>query len=687
VAILAWVEAMNSLENFKKSGIGRRIALLVAVSVFSAMIMLAAFLSTMQVKRDIEAKRTAMEDTAYVFASAIADNVESRDRAQIQRVLRSIARVPAILHITVVDETDAIIAQMGNITFLQSDLVGGEPNIFTMLTKGNLPITVNIIRGGQTVGKLYLIADITDIRSKLFWTLLTTLLASLGAALLAFPISRPLQHKISAPIIALTKAMTNVRETRIFKPAEIKNAAGETRSLVDSFNSMISDIQSRDVAMQRLAYFDPLTGLPNRVHFQKMLDEVFAKSGEMKSAAVILADIDNFHAINDAMGHSIGDAVLLNIAALFKEEAGENFHIARLGGDEFAILMPGVATQNEAQIELARFIAALYQPVKILDHELHITASIGVVLLPEHASNTGDVQRHMDLALYDAKQSGTGCVSFFRPEMVERIKAETELAQGLRIALVNNELEVHFQPVVSLSSGLTEGFEALARWKHPTKGYIPPMKFIPVAEKSGLISAIGDWILRASCVQAKAWKDAGQPQRFVAINISAAQILQVGFLDSVRNILRETQLPPELLCLELTESLFVGKSMLTVQKMLAEFKSLGIRTALDDFGTGYSSLSYLEHLPFDKLKIDRAFVSGMQQGQKNIELMKGIINLAHALGMSVVAEGAETVAEVSLLRQLNADTVQGYAYAKPEAAEQALARANEIDQQAIKAVA
>jgi diguanylate cyclase (GGDEF)-like protein len=678
---------MHNLENFKKSGIGRRIAHLVALSVFSAMVMLAVFLSTMQVKQDIEAKRIAIEDTAYVFASAIADNVESRDRAQIQRVLRSIARVPTILHITVADETGAIIAQMGNITFLQSDLVGGKPGIFTMLTKGNLPIAVNIIRGGQIVGKLYLIADISDIRRELFWTLLTTLLASLGAALLAFPISRPLQHKISAPIIALTNAMTNVRETRIFKPTEIRNADGETRSLVESFNSMINYIQSRDVAMQRLAYFDPLTGLPNRVHFQKMLDEVFAQSGELTSATVILADIDNFHAINDAMGHSIGDAVLLNIAALFKEEAGENFRVARLGGDEFAILMPGVASQNEAQIELARFIAALYQPVKILDHELHITASIGVVLLPEHASNGGDVQRHMDLALYDAKQSGTGHVSFFRPEMVERIKAETELAQGLRNALVNNELEVHFQPVVSLSSGLTEGFEALARWRHPTKGYIPPIKFIPVAEKSGLISAIGDWILRASCVQAKAWKDAGQPHRFVAINISAAQILQVGFLDSVRKILRETQLPPELLCLELTESLFVGKSMFTVQKMLAEFKALGIRTALDDFGTGYSSLSYLEHLPFDKLKIDRAFVSGMQQGQKNIELMKGIINLAHALGMSVVAEGAETVAEVSLLRQLNADTVQGYAYAKPAAAEQALARANEIDQQAKKAVA
>jgi EAL domain-containing protein (putative c-di-GMP-specific phosphodiesterase class I) len=221
-------------------------------------------------------------------------------------------------------------------------------------------------------------------------------------------------------------------------------------------------------------------------------------------------------------------------------------------------------------------------------------------------------------------------------------------------------------------------------WKCSTKGYIPPFKFIPVAEKSGLISELGDWILRASCVQAKAWLDAGEAPRTVAVNVSAAQILQVGFLENVRKTLEETQLPPHLLCIELTESLFVGKSMVTVSKMLSAVKSMGILTALDDFGTGYSSLSYLESLPFDKLKIDRAFVSAMNNGQKNIDLTKGIINLAHALGMTVVAEGAETQVELALLKALNADTVQGYVFAKPTAAAEALATANAIDARALR---
>jgi diguanylate cyclase (GGDEF)-like protein len=428
-----------------------------------------------------------------------------------------------------------------------------------------------------------------------------------------------------------------------------------------------------------LAYYDALTGLPNRAHFQKMLDQMFADPNQMKPATVFLADIDNFHAINDAMSHAIGDAVLLNIAAIFKDEITEDMKIARLDGDEFAFIVPGIETQQEAESAVARFISTLYQPIEILGNELHITASVGVALVPQHAQSSSDVYRHINLALQEAKRAGIGRVAFFKPELAERIKEEADLGKGLRIALSNNELEVHYQPIVNQKSETVDGFEALARWKHPIKGYIPPFKFIPVAEKSGLISALGDWILRASCLQAKLWIDQGNRPRTVAVNISAAQILQSGFLDSVRRILEETQLPPHLLCLELTESLFVGKSMHKVSAMLQSFKDMGITTALDDFGTGYSSLSYLEHLPIDKLKIDRSFVSAMEKGQKNIDLVNGIINLAHSLGMVVVAEGAETEKEVAILQSLKTDAIQGYFYSKPMAAFEALAKATEID--------
>ncbi len=664
------------------TGIGRRIAKLVAYSVFAAMIILAVLLSVLQVKETFESKRAGLEATAFVFASAIADHVETRNSSEIQRVLRSVARVPSVLNAAALDRTGVTIAQMGNATFLRSDLINSNQSTLEMLTKGFLPISVDIRRGGEVVGSLVLLADVSEVRFHLLWNLMTTILGSLVAAGFAVQISRPLQRKITAPLVALTKAITKVRDTRSFEVANIEGAQGETKVLVESFNGMIDDIRTRDQAMQKLAYFDPLTGLPNRVHFQKIVDELFSNPDGPKTAALFVADIDNFHAINDAMGHSIGDAMLMNVAALFKDEAGETAQIARLGGDEFAICVPNIATVAEAELQLARFISTLYQPVKLLGQELHITVAVGAIVVPLQATTASEAQRYLNLALHEAKNLGAGRVCFYRQELAENIKVEAELAQGLRLALNNNELQVHYQPVVDLKTKRVSGFEALARWNHPTKGFISPARFIPVAEKSGMISELGDWILLKSCRQAKAWIDAGQSPRTVAVNISAAQIIQAGFMGKVRAALAQSGLPAELLCLELTESLFVGKSMTTVEKILYQLREIGVRTALDDFGTGYSSLSYLENLPFDKLKIDRAFVSGMKGGRKSIDLMKGIINLAHALGMSVVAEGAESLNEVETLRELDADSVQGYAYAKPAPADQALAIANQIDEQA-----
>jgi diguanylate cyclase (GGDEF)-like protein len=679
-------QRLDSLMQTKsgKLGIGNKIAKLVAIAIFVAMMIVAAILSVMQVQQTVATKRLDLEGTAYVFASAIADHVEVKDRAAIQSVLRSVARVPSILHASALDRNHELIAHMGSVSFLASDMIDSNASIVAMLSKGLLPVEVDIRRGGQVVGSLVLIANISDVRGILYRNLLTTILAALAAACLAVPLSRPLQRKITTPLVTLTSAMAKVRDTRSFQPAQIEGAEGEIKQLVESFNGMIDDIHTRDQAMQKLAYYDPLTGLPNRVHFQKIVDEHFADINPEKSALLFIADIDNFHAINDALGHSIGDALIMTVAALFKDEVGERGKVARLGGDEFVVYIPGVATISEGETEIARFIATLYQPIKLLGQELHITTAIGAVILPLHAKSSGEAQRNLNLAAHEAKHLGPSRVSFFQQALADNIKDEAELANGLRIALIKKELEVFYQPIVDLKSKKVAGFEALCRWKHPVKGYIPPFKFIPVAEKSGLISELGDWILHASCVQAKAWLDAGHLNRTVSVNVSAAQILQVGFIEKVQATLQKTGLPPHLLCLELTESLFVGKSMHIVTNMLAALKELGVLTALDDFGTGYSSLSYLESLPFDKLKIDRAFVSAMNSGQKNIDLVKGIINLAHALGISVVAEGAETATELALLRSLNADTVQGYVYAKPTPAAEALAIANAIDAQTQK---
>jgi diguanylate cyclase (GGDEF)-like protein len=664
----------------KSNMIGKKIASLVALSVFSAMILLATFLGFTQLKSEVQQKRSALEATALVYASALADDIYIENRSGAQQTLRSIARLPLVLHAAAINSKGETIAAMGNVTFLTTDQTSDDPGIFELLTKGNLPVSVAIIKGSETVGDLVILGDIRDIRSNLFWTLSTTFLASIVAALLAFPISAPLRGRIVNPIVSLTTAMKRMRETRSFETTTVAGAEGETRVLVETFNSMIGDIHQRDASLRKLAYFDPLTGLPNRANFQRNLDELF-HDGNLKSSVFFVFDIDNFHAINDALGHSIGDALLMDVAARLHSEVPEGGSIARLGGDEFGVYIPNINGLMEAQNALAKLQATLYAPLKFLGHEIHVSASCGAVLVPQNAKSSSQVQRQLDLALHDAKKMGVGRVSFFRKEFIDVLTEEAELIKGLRTALAENHLTAYFQPVVNLNTGYVEGFEALARWNDPVKGFISPAHFIPAAEKSGLISTLGTQILKVACKQAKLWKDAGRPDWTVAVNVSAAQIMQAGFIEQVREILEETQVPPHLLCLELTESLFVGKSMAIVQNMLHEFRILGIKTALDDFGTGYSSLSYLEHLPFDKLKIDRAFVHNAQEGTKNTELLKGIINLAHGLGMIVVAEGAETKMELDMLRKLKADSAQGYVIAKPMPADQATLAADLHDQQ------
>lgn len=659
--------------------ISKKIASLVALSVFSAMILLATFLGFTQLKTEVQQKRSALEATALIYASALADDIYTENRQGAQQTLRSIARLPLVLHAAAINSKGETIAAMGNVTFLTTDQASGDPGFLELLTKGNLPISVAIIKGSETVGDLVILGDIRDIRSNLFWTLLTTLVASVVAALLAFPISAPLRGRIVNPIVSLTTAMKRMRETRSFETTTIVGAEGETRVLVETFNSMIGDIHQRDASLRKLAYFDPLTGLPNRANFQRKLEELF-QDGNLKPSAFFVFDIDNFHAINDALGHGIGDALLMDVAARLHSEIPEGSSIARLGGDEFVVYIPNINDVTEAQNALAKLQATLYTPLKLLGHEIHVSAACGAVLAPQNAADPSQVQRQLDLALHDAKKSGVGRVAFFRKELIDVLTQEAELVKGLRNALAENQITAYFQPVVNLNTGYVEGFEALARWNDPVKGFVPPAQFIPAAEKSGLISTLGTQILKVACKQAKLWKDAGRPDWTVAVNVSAAQIMQAGFIEQVREILEETQVPPHLLCLELTESLFVGKSMAFVQNMLREFRILGIKTALDDFGTGYSSLSYLEHLPFDKLKIDRAFVHNAQEGTKNTELLKGIINLAHGLGMIVVAEGAETQVELDMLRKLKADFVQGYVIAKPMPAEQATIAADLHDQ-------
>ncbi len=650
---------------FDMSRIGRRIVALVLVSVTLSTLTLTGSFLWLQLRDSIAARRAAIQGTGYVFASAIADEVEAGNQQAILHALRSIRRVPDVRQVIAIDSAGREIASLGAVSMLQSDIVGEKTGWYSLLTRGWFPVVTDIVKAGKPVGRLLIVADIRSFRSHVAQAAIVTLFAAFAAGGLGVAAAVRLQRRISGPIASLTRAMTHIRSARDYSLKVEHESDDETGVLVDAFNGMISEIGYRDESMRRLAHFDPLTGLANRGAFQRHFESVLSAQTD---AVLFLLDLDQFKSVNDSYGHSAGDSLLMDVASRFKEECPDNLFLVRLGGDEFAVVATGIATESDAQTALAPLIASLLRPVDIFGRQILIGASVGVAMIPRDGNTTADLLRRADLALYQAKREGRGRVMFYRPWLDEDMQLRTSLAEDLREAIELGQLEAHYQPQVNIQTGEVDGFESLLRWRHPVHGDVSPSKFVPIAESNGLICSLGHWILRESCRQAKAWIDEGLDIRKMSVNVSIAQIRQARFELEVEQILLETRLAPSMLCLEITESLFADTSLMRVQTVLESLKGVGVKLAIDDFGTGYSSLSYLNGLPFDELKIDRAFISGIGSNASKHRLLKGMIELGHALDLSVIAEGAESEDEVGVLRGMGAEQVQGFVYSRPVAA-------------------
>lgn len=665
----------------RKHSIGRRISNLVVISTGVAMMIVTLILSAYQIQNSVAARRAELVSTSYVYASAIAEDLANGNKPGIDRVFHSTAHLHDVVSVYAVDSNDDVISSSGAFAMLTHDLVNSNSNFLDILAGGRMPVSVDVVRGGLHVGRLVMVGDISMIRNQLFHSILATMLAGVTALAVAKFFSTRLQRKVTEPIVKLTQSMAALTRAHRYEPTEIANAEGETRELVASFNGMITEIRNRDEALQKLAYFDTLSGLPNRANFLQALEAGLSGEAQLGGAnlAVYVINIDNFSALNDTIGQKLADALLAGVAGLFAEAVQPGQLLARLSADEFALIAPDIHSIDEANRALAPFVASLYQPLDIEGQAIHLTAGVGFALAPQQGTTASEVLRHANLALAEAKRQGAGRVVPYFPELGERTEDEAAIERGLRQALDNHEIEVHYQPIVSTENALVEGFEALMRWHRADGSFVPPFKFIPVAEKAGLINGLGRWIMRQACQDAAGWIKQGHAPRFVSVNISASQVLLAGFIDEVKSALRDSGLPPHLLCLELTESMFVGRSMNLVRSVLEDAAALGVLTALDDFGTGYSSLSYLEHLPFDKLKIDRSFVHQKTPGSKSRSLLKGIVDLAHALNIDIVAEGAEVLEEVKLLRDMGAQCVQGYYFSRPLPAADALGAALRIE--------
>lgn len=467
----------------------------------------------------------------------------------------------------------------------------------------------------------------------------------------------------------------NVWMTALFEPG------GEINGIM----AIVADITERKQAEARinyLAYHDTLTALPNRVSFEEHLAASIAHAGSRsESLAVMFLSLDRFKKFNDTLGHIIGDQLLKGVAERLTLAINDGEMVARFGSDEFSFLLTEINDAEDAERRAREFQSILNTPFHIEGHELYVTSSIGIGLHPSDGRDAQELLKSAGAALYRAKQAGGSNYQFYTADMNERALQRLALENQLRRGLERKEYRVYYQPQVSIDTGQITGMEALVRWQHPERGLVAPAEFIPLAEDTGLIAPLGEWVLRTACAQTRQWQDAGFENLHVAVNLSPRQFQQPDLVLMVESVLAETGLAATCLELEVTES-SVMKNAETAINTLRELKAMGIRISIDDFGSGYSSLSYLKNLPIDVLKIDQSFVRDMTTDPKDAAIVMAIIQLAHSLQLQVKAEGVEREDQLRFLRLLRCDEMQGYLFCRPittEAFEHLLREGRRLD--------
>ncbi|MBI1907584.1 MAG: EAL domain-containing protein [Rhodocyclales bacterium] len=451
--------------------------------------------------------------------------------------------------------------------------------------------------------------------------------------------------------------------------APVADESGVVTHFISIFNDVTERVR-REQELEHLATRDVLTGLANRTLLADRLEFSIARAQRDHTVVgVLLVDLDQFKNVNDNLGHALGDMLLKAVALRLEDCMRDGDTVARMGGDEFVVVLSGLEHPDDATGVAHKLMTALEQPLRINDQELFVTASIGISLYPRDGHDAESLLRLADLAMYRAKESGRNAWCCYSPDMNERARNLMDLEASLRGALERDELVLHYQPKADLHTGAIVGAEALVRWQHPARGLVPPTEFIPLAEASGLIVPIGEWVLREACRRARLWQRAGRAPIVIAVNLSARQLRQPDIVETVTRALRDAQLDPRWLELELTETV-VMHNLDIAADVLKRLKALGVGLAMDDFGTGYSSLGYLKRFPFDCLKIDQSFVCNITTDPDDALIAKAVIAMAHSLRLRVVAEGVETEAQFRYLRLQNCDQMQGYFLSRPVAHEQ-----------------
>jgi diguanylate cyclase (GGDEF)-like protein/PAS domain S-box-containing protein len=453
---------------------------------------------------------------------------------------------------------------------------------------------------------------------------------------------------------------------------EVRQPDTSLMESVRTIGSQVGQFMARKAAEQNLRFVashDPLTGLFNRSMFNERLQQALAQAARFeRSLSLLFIDLDGFKNVNDTLGHNAGDALLTELAARLRATLREGDVIGRMGGDEFVVLVEEVAEATQAAEVAKKVLEMATRPFLFQGRECRVTASVGISIYPDDGKDAQTLLKNADIAMYLVKQQGKNSFRFYSPQMNVHLMERLSLESGLRRAMERGELTLLYQPKVSVRDGQVSGMEALMRWQHPTQGMISPAEFVPVAEDAGLITAIGEWALRAACRQARAWREQGLPQLRVAVNLSHKQIQQESLIQTVREALHHERVEPSRLELEITEEMLI-RNPERAGRLLAQFKELGVRVVIDDFGTGYSSLNFLKRLPIDGVKIDRSLILDLPRDDDAAALTRGVVAMAHSLGIAVIAEGVETREQWEFLLELGCEEMQGNYFSMPVAAD------------------
>jgi diguanylate cyclase (GGDEF)-like protein len=464
-------------------------------------------------------------------------------------------------------------------------------------------------------------------------------------------------------LLLLQQVLTAIgNKQTLSKLKQLVYAAGDLQKVKPKKDNKYNEMDKLLKKIDKLAHYDPLTELPNRNLFQKYLEQMLTHAKERKTSfSILYIDIDRFKYVNDSLGHDGGDLLLKEVARRLKETVDEKTFIARIGGDEFAIL---VEEMDEEQLRHAAnlLLHGFEEPFNLKGHDLSMSPSIGISTFPEHGKTMNHLLKNADAAMYKAKEDGKNGYQFFNEKLYESLSKRLIVEERLRKAIDDEALSLHYQPQVDLETGKLIGLEALLRWNDQVLGMVSPVDFIPVAEETGLIEPIGQWVLKTACQQLKDWQQNGLTHVSVAVNVSIRQFQNPNFINKVKDVLQETKLSPEYLKIEITESIL--QDIKKTQKVLEELQTIGIQIAIDDFGTGYSSLSYLKNLPVNCLKIDKSFIDELSVNPLS-PIVKTIINMGLNMNISVIAEGVESTEHVAFLRKNKCFAGQGYLFSKP----------------------